>query len=65
MLGQGIATAQGDWMTTDFVPFKATINYTADPQIIGDAGTLVLKKDNPSGLHENDDSLSVPVIIGQ
>ena len=65
MLGQGIAQAQGDWMTSNFVPFKTTLTFTADPQIIGDAGTLVLQKDNPSGLHENDDALRVPVIIGK
>lgn len=65
MLGQGIAQAQGDWMTSDYVPFTATITFTADSQIVGDAGTLVLQKDNPSGLPENDDSLRVPVIIGE
>lgn len=65
MLGQGVAQAQGDWMTSNFVPFKATLTFTADPQIIGDAGTLVLQKDNPSGLPENDDALRVPVTIGK
>lgn len=65
ILGQGVAQAQSDWMTSDFVPFTATIIFNADSQIIGDAGTLVLEKDNPSGLHENDRALSVPVIIGK
>ncbi len=65
MLGQGIAQAQSDWMTSNFVPFEAIITFTADPQIIGDAGMLVLQKDNPSGLPENDDALKVPVIIGE
>jgi Immunoglobulin-like domain of bacterial spore germination len=65
MIGQGIAEAQSDWMTNDFVPFKATITFTADPQIIGDTATLVLQKDNPSGLHENNDALRVPVILGE
>ena len=65
MLGQGVAQAQGNWMTTDFVPFTATITFTANPQIVGDTATLVLQKDNPSGLHENDEALRVPVIIGE
>ncbi|MEK9156813.1 MAG: Gmad2 immunoglobulin-like domain-containing protein [Patescibacteria group bacterium] len=65
MLGQGIAQAQSDWMTSDYVPFTATITFTADAQIVGDAGTLVLQKDNPSGLPENEDSLRVPVVIGE
>lgn len=65
VLGQGIAQAQADWMTSDYVPFTATVTFTADAEIIGDAGTLVLQKDNPSGLPENDDSLTVPIIIGE
>ncbi|MEK7632603.1 MAG: Gmad2 immunoglobulin-like domain-containing protein [Patescibacteria group bacterium] len=65
MLGQGVAQAQGDWMTNDFVPFTATITFTADTKIIGDDATLVLKKDNPSGLPANDDELRVSVILGK
>lgn len=64
-LAQGVAQAQGDWMTNNFVPFKVMLTFTVDPQIVGDAGTLVLQKDNPSGLQENDDALIVPVIIGE
>lgn len=65
MLGQGVAQAQDDWMTNDFVPFETTITFTADPQIAGDAGTLILQKDNPSGLHEDSEAVRVPVIIGE
>lgn len=57
-LGSGIAQAQGDWMTEDFVPFKATVKFTKPTT---NYGTLVLKKDNPSGLPQNDDELRVPV----
>ena len=52
------AQATGNWMTTDFVPFSATLIFDA-PQTA--AGMLVLEKDNPSGLPQNDDSISVPV----
>jgi hypothetical protein len=55
-----IAQAQGDWMTEEFVPFKATLTFSAPP---GTRGTLVLEKDNPSGLPENADALIVPVIV--
>ena len=65
VVGQGIAQAQGDWMTTDFVPFKATVTYIAKTQVIGSAGTLRLEKDNPSGLPANDDALTIPVVIGK
>lgn len=54
----GIATAEGDWMTTEFVPFSATLVFTnpSTPE-----GTLVLEKDNPSGLPEHANELRVPV----
>lgn len=52
------AQLQGDWMTTNLVPFTATLNFTNPGN---GEGTLLLVKDNPSGLAENDDSLSIPV----
>lgn len=52
------ARAQGDWMTRDFVPFKASLSF-AEPSTA--TGTLVLEKDNPSGMPENAASVSVPV----
>ncbi len=63
IIGEGIATAQGDWMTTEFVPFVATLTFTADPAVYSDRGSLILRKDNPSGLPANDDALEIPVII--
>lgn len=59
VLAQGIAEAQSDWMTTNFVPFKATIKI---PESYTGTATLVLKKDNPSGLPEHDASISFPII---
>jgi hypothetical protein len=58
-IAQGPVQAQGDWMTQDFVPFSVTISFPAQPA--GSKGTLLLKKDNPSGLPENEDQLEVPV----
>lgn len=60
LLATGIATAQTDWMTTEFVPFKAEIKAPID--YIGPA-ILILHKDNPSGLPENDASISFPIIV--
>jgi len=59
-LAVGIAQAQGEWMTTNFVPFRAEIK--APESYIGPA-TLVLIKDNPSGLPEHDASISFPITI--
>ena len=54
----GIAQAQSEWMTNDFVPFEATLQFT-NP--VSGNGTLILHRDNPSGLPENDDELIMPV----
>ena len=53
-----IAQTGEDWMTEDFVSFEATLNFPTPPTA---SGRLVLEKDNPSGLSENDDALIVPV----
>jgi hypothetical protein len=59
-LATTVATAQGEWMTEEFVPFTATLDIPSDFQ--GPA-TLLLQKDNPSGLPENDKAISIPVIV--
>ena len=54
----GQASNGAGWMTKDFVPFEATLTFTAPHT---KTGTLRLEKDNPSGLPEHDDALLVPV----
>lgn len=58
LLAQTPAQAQGDWMTINSVPFSATLtfNQPTTPQ-----GTLILRKDNPSGEPQYDDQLVIPV----
>ncbi len=56
------AQAQSDWMTQDFVPFKLELEFTPPAT---DTGELILRKDNPSGLPENDDAISFPVRFTQ
>jgi len=63
IIGEGFATAKGEWMTTDFVPFEAVLTFTVDPQAYSNRGSLILRKDNPSGLPEHDDALEVPIIF--
>lgn len=60
LLAQGVAQAQGEWMTTEFVPYKADIKI---PDSYAGKATLVLKKDNPSGMPEKDASISLPITI--
>jgi len=59
MIASGIAEADGDWMTDDWVPFTGEIDYP--PQAAGSKGTIVFGKDNPSGMPENDDSAELPI----
>lgn len=61
VIAEGHATAQGEWMTGDFVKFLGTLQF--DNYIKGQKGILVLKKDNPSDLPENNDSLEIPIIF--
>jgi len=61
-IGLGIAQAKSDWMIEDFVPFEVKIEFQ-NPKT--KKGTLVLKKDNPSGLPENDDELRIPVYFSK
>jgi hypothetical protein len=60
LLTTAIAQAKSDWMTEEFVPFEAELNFTVS---VRQKGALILQKDNPSGLPEHDDELRVPVIL--
>ena len=65
IIAQSIATANGEWMTSEFVPFEATLTFTLDKDAYSNRGTLILRKDNPSGLSEHDDALEIPVIFAE
>ena len=52
------AQAQEEWMTENFVPFTAILQFEAPAT---NTGTLVFEKDNPSGMSANADELRVPV----
>ncbi len=49
--------AESDWMTPDFVPFRSELVFETEAA----TGYLVIAKDNPSGLPENDDKIMIPV----
>jgi len=60
VIGRIPANAQGEWKTNGPVTFKAEMN--VDASYSGPA-TLILMKDNPSGLPQNDDSVEIPIVI--
>ena len=59
IIAEGIAQAKREWMTEDFVPFEVTLDFIKPDY--GKRGTLILKKDNPSGLPEHDNALEIPI----
>lgn len=61
IIAQGIATAKGEWMTTDFVPFTAKLEFK-NPTYKNN-GVLILRKDNPSGLPEYDNALEISIVF--
>ena len=61
-LGSVQGQAKSDWMTQDFVPFEAILTFDKPTT---PTGTLVLEKDNPSGLPQNAGSLTIPVRFSQ
>ena len=68
IIADGIARAQDDWMTEDFVPFRAELSFESpyergDPEFM-QRGTLILHRANPSGLPENDAAVEVPLRFG-
>lgn len=50
------AQAQGEWMTEEFVPFQAMLTFPASET---DKGTLVFERDNPSGLPQYAEKVSM------
>jgi hypothetical protein len=60
VIAQAPAQVLGDWMTTELVPFSLELSFSSAAS--GDA-TLIMQKDNPSGLPENDDTIIIPVVL--
>jgi hypothetical protein len=61
VIATAIAKAESDWMTTEFVNFSATLEYTKSTTT--NQALIVLSKDNPSGNPESDQSIFIPVIL--
>lgn len=60
VLAEQPAQAQGEWMTEDFVPFEATLEF--DPPD-DERGYLIFHRANPSGLPEHAMQYKQPVIF--
>lgn len=63
IIAQGYAMTDEEWMTEEHVSFEGTLEFET-PQ--GDQeffrrGALILQRDNPSDLPENDDAVEIPI----
>lgn len=58
LLGIGILTAKGDWMTENFVPFEGELEFS---QPKTQNGKLRFLSANPSGLAENQKIFEIPI----
>ena len=58
VLAEAPGQAQGEWMTSDWVTFEATLTFAVPATT---TGTLVISKDNPSDLPEKDAEFRVSV----
>lgn len=54
------ALAEGEWMREDFVPFSAKLKYPVNQET---KAKLVLHRNNPSDLREQDAQIEIPVIL--
>jgi hypothetical protein len=57
-IASGVAMTSENWMSEEFVSYEVKLTYEKPSTA---TGYLMLRKDNPSGLEENDDFLKVPV----
>jgi hypothetical protein len=61
VVAEWYVTARGEWMTKEFVPFEGTLEFNKPHG--GVRGTLVLQKDNPTGLPQHDDQIEIPLFF--
>lgn len=59
IIAEGVAQAENEWMTENFVPFSVTLTFSKPSY--SNRGALILKRDNPSGLPENDAAVEIPI----
>ncbi len=62
LLGSGFVTAKEDWMTEKEIEFSGSVEFQNQKE---GSGWIRFKKDNPSGLPENDLSFDFPVIFSE
>ncbi len=57
-LANGVVKAQGNWMTEQPVSFVGTLQFKVQGL---ESGFVIIKKDNPSGIVQDDEMVTIPV----
>lgn len=57
-IGTAKLVAEGEWMTDEFVQFHGKLEFKKPESGVA---TLIIHKENPSGLPENDKKLTIPL----
>lgn len=65
IIGQGFVTVDEgyDWMTTDMVPFTGTVTYDASKLTPYKYGSIIMRKDNPSGEPQFDEYIEFKILF--
>lgn len=61
MIAKDVAKASGKWMTSEWVDFEATLDFTVNGK--NQKGYITLRRSNASGKAELDRSFTLPVIL--
>lgn len=60
VIAKHYVSADGEWMTSNPVSFSGEISFTINEETT-DSGYLIIHKNNPSGLSENDGAIKMPI----
>ena len=63
IIAEGYIMTTEDWMTTEFVNFVGTLEFTKPDY--KNNGALILQADNPSDLPEYDRAVEIPIIFAE
>lgn len=64
IIGEGYIEATAPWMTENLVPFTGIITFTANTTV-SNAGAIILKNANASGLPQFDKYVEIPINFSQ
>ncbi|MFA6295154.1 MAG: Gmad2 immunoglobulin-like domain-containing protein [Candidatus Paceibacterota bacterium] len=67
IIGEGYVQATSDWMIEGYVSFEGLVSFTSPANNVSgtysNKGAIIFKKNNPSGLPENDAAIEIPVVF--